>query len=227
MLRFFACAALAALAGIVAHAGTVTPVSASRLSARYAATVTAGPVVAHHEPFRASLQRISAKSALWRDAVAKLEHTGRRVHVLTPDQVVFATSGQSSRERRAQSSGEQAFGSILAEAAPVPTSGSRVDEVLVVVNLHLIEQLHRQTGSLPIEMHLDLDRILVHEVYGHAVPYLLAGDLSGRCADPLPGQAAGDACAIRRENEVRAELGLGRRTDYGTSDLLLARRQWE
>jgi hypothetical protein len=101
-----------------------------------------------------------------------------------------------------------------------------VDEVLVVVNLHLIERLHRRTGSLPAEMNLDLDRILVHEVYGHAVPYLLAGDLSGRCADPLPGQSAADACAIRRENAVRAELGLGRRTDYGMSDLLLARRQW-
>jgi len=65
---------------------------------------------------------------------------------------------------------------------------------------------------------------LVHEIYGHAIPYLLAGDLSGRCADPKRGERASEACSIQRENAVRAELGLGRRTDYGLSDLALARR---
>jgi hypothetical protein len=72
---------------------------------------------------------------------------------------------------------------------------------------------------------MDLDRILVHEIYGHAVPYLLAGDLSGRCADPQPQERAVDACSIQRENAVRAQLGLGRRVDYGLGDLNLSRRQ--
>ena len=69
----------------------------------------------------------------------------------------------------------------------------------------------------------DLDRILAHEVYGHAFPYLFAGDLSGKCADPAKGQRAEDACAIKRENEIRAELRLGKRRGYGLDGLSLAR----
>ena len=67
-------------------------------------------------------------------------------------------------------------------------------------------------------------RILAHEVYGHAMPYLLAGHLSGKCADPLPGQRATDACAIKRENAIRGELRLGQRRDYGLDGLALVRR---
>jgi hypothetical protein len=59
-------------------------------------------------------------------------------------------------------------------------------------------------------------------VYGHAVPYLEAGHLSGRCADPEPGQPATQSCAIQRENVVRAELRLGRRTDAALGGLILA-----
>ena len=76
---------------------------------------------------------------------------------------------------------------------------------------------------LPVEKYADLDRILVHEVYGHAFPYLQAGDESGRCPDPAAGERPQDACSIRRENAVRAELGLGRRTDYGLLSLIVGR----
>jgi hypothetical protein len=75
--------------------------------------------------------------------------------------------------------------------------------------------------SVRRDFEADLDRILVHEIYGHAVPYLLAGDLSGRCPDPGPNEPARDACSIRRENAVRVELGLGRRGDHGLSSLAL------
>jgi hypothetical protein len=63
----------------------------------------------------------------------------------------------------------------------------------------------------------------VHEVYGHALPYVVVGDVAGRCADPGKDERATDACAIRRENAVRAELGLGRRSDPGLLSLALAR----
>jgi hypothetical protein len=92
------------------------------------------------------------------------------------------------------------------------------------VNLRLVRQTHDARMSVPREFEADLDRILVHEVYGHAVPYLLAGNLSGRCADPAPQEPAGDACSIRRENAVRSELGLGRRDDHGVFSLRLAMR---
>jgi hypothetical protein len=89
---------------------------------------------------------------------------------------------------------------------------------MVVVNLPLLKDVHR-SGDLPADLDADLDRILAHEVYGHAVPYLIAGHMSGRCADPLPHQAPVESCAIQRENKVRAELGLGPRTEYGLESL--------
>jgi hypothetical protein len=176
------------------------------------------PVVTAHEAFRGSLERIARSSALWRDALDTIHKSGRRVIVVTPDQVQVAGGGEQGR-------GDHFDESLLAEVAPVVRTGTRVDAVVVVVNVALLEEQHRQRRLLPIEFNMDLDRILIHEIYGHAIPYLLAGDLSGRCPDPQPGERAVDACSIKRENAVRAELGLGRRVDYGLHGLSLARGQ--
>jgi hypothetical protein len=94
--------------------------------------------------------------------------------------------------------------------------------VVVVINLPLLETLYSDATLADLEA--DLDRIVAHEVYGHAIPYVLAGHLSGKCADPLPGQRATDACAIKRENEIRSELRLGQRRDSGLNGLTIARR---
>lgn len=174
------------------------------------------PVDARHATLQSSLERITKGSALWRDALDGIRATGRRVIVLTPEQLTLVAAPGAEPT-------EQFDDTLLAEAVPV-MRGARVDAVLVVVNLALLEDRHRARRSLPIEFDLDLDRILVHEIYGHAVPYLLAGELSGRCADPQPRERATDACSIRRENAVRAELGLGRRVDYGLDGLNLSRR---
>jgi hypothetical protein len=112
--------------------------------------------------------------------------------------------------------------SALAEAIPIIGKGAQIDVVVIVVNLRLVQKTHDARLSVPREFEADLDRILVHEIYGHAVPYLLAGNLSGRCADPQRGESASAACSIRRENAVRAELGLGRREDQGLSSLAMA-----
>lgn len=175
------------------------------------------PVDARHATLQSSLERITKGSALWRDALDGIRATGRRVIVLTPEQLTLVAAPGAEPT-------EQFDDTLLAEAVPVMRAGARVDAVLVVVNLVLLEDRHRARRSLPIEFDLDLDRILVHEIYGHAVPYLLAGELSGRCADPQPRERATDACSIRRENAVRAELGLGRRVDYGLDGLNLSRR---
>ena len=112
---------------------------------------------------------------------------------------------------------------MLAEVSVIAGAGSRVDAVLVAVNVRLLDETHQRLGLPWSARNADLDRILVHEVYGHALPYLLAGDVSGRCADAEMNERAIDACAIRRENAVRAELGLGRRADSGLLSLALAR----
>jgi hypothetical protein len=174
------------------------------------------PLVTSHPRLRSSLERIATRSRLWRADVAALHGSGRRVLVLTPEQVVVADSLDGE--------GAATFDAgVVAAAAPVPDRGSRVREVLVVVNLPLIDQAHSRKRSLPGEVELDVDLILAHEVYGHALPYLLAGDLSGRCADPVPGQRPIEACAIRRENAIRQEFGLAIRTGAGLESLLLAR----
>jgi hypothetical protein len=169
-----------------------------------------------HPAFQASLNRIAAGSALWRDAVAEIRETGRYALIVTPGQgVVTEPTGKKPAAFDAAS---------LAEVAPVAGADAEVNVVLVVINLPLLEQVHAARGSMPAELEADLDRILVHEVYGHAMPYLLAGDLTGRCADPAPSQRASEACSIKRENLVRAELRLGKRVDSGLEGLSLARR---
>jgi hypothetical protein len=160
----------------------------------------------------ASLARLELQSESWRSALAEVAATGRRVIVVTPDRV-----------RVRDSAGEQPFDpDVIAEAQPVSTDQSRVDTVIVVINLPLLDRLYSDATMSDLEA--DLDGILAHEVYGHAVPYLLAGSLSGKCADPLPGERATESCAIKRENAIRRELRLGERRSYGLDGLTLARR---
>lgn len=174
------------------------------------------PMVTSDPAIIRSLDRIARGSRAWREALEVLASLGRQVIIATPEQVHVA-GGSASHA----GSGLEGFG--LAEVAAVPP-GVRVDSVLVVVNVRLLDRLHRERQSLDAEADADLDRILIHEVYGHAIPYLLAGSAAGRCADPAAGQPVAEACSIRRENVVRQELGLGYRTDYGLNGLFLTRR---
>ena len=198
-----------ALAAAVA-AGTPPPPAQSQAHSLTAEHLT--PVLTTNATILASLKRISAGSPLWREAMKAVRETGRHVLVVTPSDVV--TSNSARRSLFADDD--------LAEAVPVLGGGSRITAVVVVVNLRLLQGVHDTRLSVRRDFEADLDRILVHEVYGHAVPYLIAGDLSARCADPERGENASQACSIRRENAVRAELGLGSRSDRGLSSLTLA-----
>ena len=171
------------------------------------------PLLATDRTLLASLQRIGRGSSLWREAIESVRRAGRHALVVTPADV--ALTDRAGRARYSLDDG------VLAEAFPVLDEDSRVPVVMVVVNLRLVQERHDARLSVRRDFEADLDRILVHEVYGHAVPYLVAGNLSGRCADPTPDEPASDACSIRRENAVRAQLGLGRRADRGLSSLAL------
>jgi hypothetical protein len=165
---------------------------------------------------RASLDRIAAQSALWREALASLRATNRRIKVVTPDQVLVSDGRGGLRGFDRE---------VLAQVAPISADGSsKVNLVIVVINLELLQRMYFSAAAVPADFHADIDRILIHEVYGHALPYVLAGDISGRCADPSPNERPSEACSIRRENEIRAELQLGRRTDRGFEGLALTRR---
>ena len=174
------------------------------------------PIVTSSPAIRQSLARLSHGSASWREAIAQIRREGRRVVVLTPEQVVVRDPANPRRQRRFDHD-------VLAEVSPVVEAGGVVRQVMVVVNLPLVEAAHDRQRSVQRDLQADLDRILAHEVYGHALPYLLAGHVSGACADPKADERPTDACAIQRENAVRAELALGLRTDAGMYSLALAR----
>jgi hypothetical protein len=208
------------LRGLAIAAGVLTAIlrlGASPLLADDPSALASGPtVVATHPALSQSLERLIDGSASWREAIAQVRGHGRRVVVLTPDQVVVRDAANPRRQRPFDHD-------VLAEVSPVVEPGGVVRQVLVVVNLPLVEAAHDRQRSVPRDLHADLDRILAHEIYGHALPYLLAGHVSGACADPKGDQRPADACAIQRENTVRAELALGLRTDAGMYSLALAR----
>ncbi len=196
--------------GLVGSIAATTEGASSPLLARSASS----PLQTTDLRLKASLDRIGRGSSIWRRAIADLKGAGRHALIVPPADVVSLSSGRSTASVSTESA-------TLAEVVTPLRSDSQVPVVLVVVNLPLIESLHSRRASLPGEVDADLDRILIHEVYGHAIPYLVVGDLSGRCADPLSRQPAVEACAIQRENAVRHELGLGRRVDKGLRSLTL------
>jgi hypothetical protein len=63
----------------------------------------------------------------------------------------------------------------------------------------------------------NIDAILIHEIWGHLVPVIEAGDLTGNCPDPRAGESAGSSCVMQRENDLRTELGLKPRRSYAIS----------
>lgn len=171
-------------------------------------------VLAGDPQITASLDRIAKGSSLWRTEMDALRSTGRRALVVTSKQVLAADP-----RRRVQRAADN---TVLADISLLPGIKSGIAAV-VVVDVQLLDELHGRRGTSATEKAADLDRILIHEVYGHAFPYLRIGNASGKCADPAAGERAEHACSIQRENAVRAELGLGRRTEYGLRGLALGR----
>lgn len=174
----------------------------------WAQDAAAGPVVASHSVLASSVQRLTSQSASWREAINAVAATGRRALLITPDQIKTPIDPDT-----------------LAQVFPLADEQSHVDTVLVVVNLELLRKL----SGLPVtavDFEDDVDRLVAHEVYGHAIPFLLSGSLAGKCADPVVGQSAIASCVIQRENVIRKEMRLGLRSEYGRESLALARRGW-
>ena len=168
-----------------------------------------GPLAVSHPVLMASLERLSARSASWRGALAAVSITGRRTILTTADKTEYGFDVDK-----------------LAQALPLVDEQQRVGAVVVIINLELMQRL----SGLPVkavQFEDDLDRILAHEVFGHAIPLLQAGNLAGNCDDPAPGQRATDSCAIKRENLIRKELRLGLRFDSGREGLAMTRRAWQ
>lgn len=204
---------------LFATAASAVAQGPERASTDATAVATAPPsapaILATDTRIEKAIDRLHRKSRLWREALGRVAALERRILIMTPDRIVVEESTGAL----------VAFdGSTIAEVSPVLDADGAVNAVMVVLNVALLDSLHTRLGSKPGEFEADLERVLAHEVYGHAIPYLIAGSLEGRCPDPVPGQAAKDACSIRRENEVRREADLGQRSDYELEGLALGRR---
>ena len=160
-----------ALAAVVASTAAAQSIQAQTVSNPPLATSDSSPLLTTSRTLQASLGRIWRGSPLWREAIASVRKTGRQVLVVEPADVMIA--GRRG-DRGALDHG------VVAEAYPVVAEDSQIPVVVVVVNLRLVQETHDARLSVLRDFEADIDRILVHEVYGHAVPYLLAGDLSGR-----------------------------------------------
>jgi hypothetical protein len=153
-----------------------------------------------------ALRRIDASSRSWRAALDSVAVRGGSIVVAT----VRELTGVPEQFARAE----------LAEAVPLPAPDSTVSTVMVVVNRELLDRMYAAAGGSRQERDADLMRILIHEIYGHAVPYLVAGHVRGACPDPV--ERGGRGCSINRENIVRAELRLGFRRSYDMNGLALS-----
>jgi hypothetical protein len=95
-----------------------------------------------------------------------------------------------------------------------PETG-RVDTLVVSIDLERI--IRMSNWPLPgarARAERITDAVLVHEIWGHLVPVAASGNIADRCRDPVPGEPELDSCVMRRENELRAELGWRVRREY-------------
>jgi hypothetical protein len=185
---------------------TAVPLSGQRRSAPAGQDVRMGVFVVSDVAVAEALLRLDGGSRSWRAALDSVALRGGSIVVAT----VRELSGVPEQFARAE----------LAETMPVVAADSTVRTVMVVVNRELLDRMYRNAGAPWQERDADLMRILIHEVYGHAVPYLLAGHVRGSCPDPVERGARG--CSINRENRVRAELRLGFRRSYDLNGLALS-----
>ena len=81
-----------------------------------------------------------------------------------------------------------------------------LSHVVVALNENAMEIIAERAASGDEYMKGELDRVLIHEIYGHVVPVVEARDMSKGCPDaPRPGESR--SCVSIREAEIAAELG--------------------
>jgi hypothetical protein len=82
--------------------------------------------------------------------------------------------------------------------------------MVVVLSAEQMDIIAQRAAAGDAFMKNELDRILVHEIYGHLVPVVDARDRSKGCPDALrPGES--QPCVAVREAEIAAEITALRR----------------
>lgn len=189
----------------------------ARLESTAADVLEAGGVEILDEYLAARVHLLEERSSHFSDAMALARSTRIPVVIGTPAQV---------RERVAHrfSLGERMAQGYLAEflVRRVAPDSPNIDLIVIRIPLQDLQRVpwwRRIRGASVVQHWIDetVDAILIHEIWGHLTPILEAGDYTGKCPDPVPGQPARDACVMQRENALRRELGLKPRTEYSIS----------
>lgn len=162
--------------------------------------------------FRERVLALAERSSTWRAALDTLETSDFRVVIGRPDQIRRRIPGM-----------EYYHASHLGEVIPRRGPEGDYSSAVIMIDLARLRAMWRLTGLPRTALLRDIDRILIHELYGHVVPLARTRELAGGCPDPGPREPARSSCAIVRENRVRAELGIEPRTAYDLSGLVTGR----
>jgi len=158
------------------------------------------------------MAHLAERSRIWRAGMDSLAASGFRVVVAEPEQARERVAGLGAYT-------PEHVGEVLA----VWDEQGRIVGAVVTVDVAKLRELYELTDLSEETFLADVDRILIHEIYGHVVPLAASRQISGGCPDPAPGEPALASCAIERENAIRAELGLEPRTVYDLRGLAVGR----
>ena len=93
-----------------------------------------------------------------------------------------------------------------------------LSHVIVALNTGAMDVIAERAAAGDAYMKDELDRVLVHEIYGHTVPLVEARDASKGCPDALqPGESK--SCVAVRETQIAAELEISPPRLRGEGDL--------
>lgn len=171
-----------------------------------------GKVTVADELLAARMDALERRSAIWRAGMDSIHATGFFVLVAGPAAVRSMVRGL-----------EHYSPQHLGEVIPLRDENGEIAGAVVTIDLPRLERLWRRTDLPRSAFEADVDRILIHEIYGHVVPLAASRSIEGGCPDPQPGQPAWTSCAIRRENVIRDELGLEPRVAYDLTGLAIGR----
>lgn len=149
------------------------------------------------------IERVAAGSASFRNDWAMIRASGVRVTIGR------ATRLHSQLPRWYRDNPNRWVGVTVVHAAGARSS---VDRAVVALRVTAIERQARLRPDSETWRLAEIDRVLVHEIYGHLAPIIAAGDAYSDCPDHArPGEQ--QACVALREDHVMRELAMFQETE--------------
>jgi hypothetical protein len=202
---------------VICHA-CVMPMAPPSNSASVGSMSSDGRIHILHTHLANRIRSLELRSARLHATLDSIRAANIDVIIGTPD-LVEASTPMLGWQMAPQRVGE--FAAVVDSATGAPMT------LIVRIDLQRLANLQRSRtyrllswfsrSGQDAELDKLIDAILIHEIWGHLVPIAMAGTVDARCDDPLPGEKATDSCVMRRENDLRREMGLPLRTHYAVN----------